>query len=335
MENGVIFQNVAWGTATGVNVSGGAGVSNHGNFTMKDGIIFNNTVRAATLPTPIGQGGGVFNALPTSVFIMEDGVIIDNWAGVGGGVQNLGIFEMHGGEITDNRARGLGGGGVNNELAFLMENGTIHDNFSYGDGGGVRNMNLFIMEDGVINDNTAPFGGGIANRFLLQMSGGNITGNNATGHSQSAGGGVCNWGSFFSMLGGEISGNSAIVTGGGLDNLQGTFRMVTGVIYGNEAEEVRANTALLGSALFSDGSIATAQRGTIDNDGDFEWVGNLFTGHLTVRVLNGDFAIAPDPSPNPNPSLKSFGTHRHSVFETLVLPEGLELPSPSLNRASQ
>jgi hypothetical protein len=77
--------------------------------------------------------------------IMYDGKISGNnlpraylghaaWTGYGGGVHNSGIFEMYGGEITNN-------------TAYC--------------GGGVYNVGTFTMYDGIISDNAADYGGGV------------------------------------------------------------------------------------------------------------------------------------------------------------------------------
>jgi hypothetical protein len=72
----------------------------------------------------------------------------------------------------------------------------------------------FTMEAGaVLRNNRATNGGGVYhNSGTFTMSGGEISGNTATGSSSANGGGVYQSGGTFTMSGGEISGNTATAT---------------------------------------------------------------------------------------------------------------------------
>jgi hypothetical protein len=147
------------------------------------------------------EGGGVYNS-NSSTFKMLDGIISGNEAisssggGAGGGVYNShSMFEMSGGEISDNHTGpdGSGGGVFNLDGVFDMSIGKISGNSALY-GGGVHNYCLsiatttFTMSSGEISGNTADFmGGGVYNTSqntahiaIFNMDGGIISGNKAT-----------------------------------------------------------------------------------------------------------------------------------------------------------
>lgn len=95
MANGSIDGNVA--------PDGGAGVyvSSHGNFTMDDGSISDNTALAGN-----GFGGGIFDA---GEFYMNGGLLSGNKSIEGGGVCVYNKFAITGGEISSNTAVNDGG----------------------------------------------------------------------------------------------------------------------------------------------------------------------------------------------------------------------------------
>ncbi|MCL2133985.1 MAG: hypothetical protein FWH37_00270 [Candidatus Bathyarchaeota archaeon] len=125
----------------------GIGVSGNGQLFMYSGEISGN---AATIPEIALSGGGVDNS---GVFEMHGGVICNNTANSGGGVDNTGVFRMFGGEISGNVA-GMGGG-VFSIGTFNMSGGKIIGNTaSYG--GGVHCwLGVFDRQSGVISGNTA------------------------------------------------------------------------------------------------------------------------------------------------------------------------------------
>ena len=172
MNGGVITRNFSH--------AGGGGVRNEGTFIMNGGLISNNSAstnlveRGARLArlndgrevltsgirqgiNDISSGGG--GVLNHSSFTMNGGVIYNNVAQVGGGVNNVGArsqFIMNGGSINDNTARGLGGGvNVDSERGasvFTMNGGIISSNWGV-PGGGIAVDGRFIMYDGLITEN--------------------------------------------------------------------------------------------------------------------------------------------------------------------------------------
>jgi hypothetical protein len=143
-------------------------------FSMFGGEISNNT------------GFGVYNrgtynwGWNYGTFTMSGGVICNN---TGGGVQNSGIFNMMGGEISNNVGGNLkqSGGGVSNSGIFNMSGGEISNNqATYG--GGVYNWpngNFSLSENGIISNNKAEVGGDIYNAGTFNKLGGKISDNTA------------------------------------------------------------------------------------------------------------------------------------------------------------
>ena len=162
--------------------------SSASTFNMLGGTISGNV---ATQGGGVSVGGGTFN--------MEGGYIIGNTAGQGGGVYNtpFGTFVLNQGRISGNYASADGhlttaggGGGVQNLNVFTMYGGEISNNLAYAHGGGIANLgeySEFIMHDGVISDNTANWGGGLSNyRGYVTMHSGRFEGNTGRYH----GGGI-------------------------------------------------------------------------------------------------------------------------------------------------
>jgi hypothetical protein len=145
-----------------------------------------------------------------------DGIVITHVKNSGGTnrgvyVEEDGCLILYSGEITDNilYAHDIRGGGVYNLGVFEMYGGKISKNYvsNYSSGGGVYNDGIFTMYGGEITNNTAIMkGGGVCNTYrgTFTMQGGKITDNDG-GHM---GGGVWNAG-IFDKRGGNISGNTA------------------------------------------------------------------------------------------------------------------------------
>ena len=263
---------------------GGVRVNGGGTFTMNGGRVSGNAATPATGTN--GNGGGVFIASgsPGAVFNMGGGEISDNdagndgggvfiaWAGTGG---RTGTFTMGGGTIFENSAGGDGGGvfvgdGTLDGAGFVMEGGTIRDNSAVLDGGGVG------------------LATGVFGRAEFDMNAGQISDNTAGG----TGGGV-NVGSrgIFNMRGGTIAGNGASSGGGvfvamtvmGFEG--GRFQISSGTINGGTG--TNANTAATGAALHLGGTGAVGQRGTFAATGAFSSLGTLSTTNDTIQVANG------------------------------------------------
>jgi len=258
MHTGAVIRN---NTAN----AGGAGVfAGHtnlhpggtANFTMHGGIIENNTV----VYGGVWNGGGVLMSIGN--FVMHDGIIRNNAAPTGGGVHlashqvtgapvGNAVFNMHGGQIYNNRyaGRNAAGDGV----------GSITE------GGGVRVSSVrsvFTMTGGTIGGttaahaNTAVDGGGVwvSNGATFNMAPGTVTidgvttrtygriiGNQATGTSTSSGDGggvhIRDSGTTFTMSDGIIGGpigsgmrNTANRGGGVYIRSGASFSMVQGSV---------------------------------------------------------------------------------------------------------
>ena len=191
-------------------------------------------------------GRGVkFFAETRNTFNMYGGTITGNHATAtnddkGGGVlvtgNDKGSFNLHGGVITGNSAENGGGVAVSStdsnpsvSRSFTMDGGTIIDNQAARNGGGVyvENKGSATVSGGEIKGNTAIIGGGISGGgndllYITVEDSAKITGNRA-----STGGGVyagddANGHCYFTMTGGEISGNTSVyndhatVNGGGV-----------------------------------------------------------------------------------------------------------------------
>ena len=264
------------GTITGNNAiaGGGVNVNSASAFTMSGD---------ATIRQNSGQiGGGVHvnrggtHSDGPAVFTMKSGSITNNIAthDAGGGVQLLGAarFYMYGGTISGNEAvdpiYGFGGGVMaeGHDTTFIMEGGTISGNKSVNGGGIGTWLNATItMNDGKIIGNTGSMGGGVlVSSSTLNMNGGAIEANEATGF----GGGVLVWNTMlpttFTMSNGTIHNNHAAFSGGGV-NVMGdaTFNMSNGVISGNDTGWFGAGVYLsaAGQAAITGGSIINNSAG--------------------------------------------------------------------------
>jgi len=202
-------------------------------------------------------------------------------------------LELRDGVISGNtnNNNGSGGGVYVSNGTFIMSGGEISDNTaSNGNGGGVymdsNGNGSFCMSGGVINNNSAlgsyNGGGGVS----VSGDGFTMLGGEISGNTSYYGGGVCvNSNETFTMSGGEIFGNTASSGGGGVYSF-GIFRIVTGTVYGsNESIVSLRNTANNGAALYASG---TAERGSFSGT-DGAWVSaeSLTTTNNTIKVENG------------------------------------------------
>ena len=162
------------------------------------------------------KGGGVVVRVGGE-FVLVSGKIsgntIANGTYGGGGVYNLGVFRMFGGEISNNNAL--------ESYGYSYSHGAV---YSPGRGGGVYNGDegVFELFGGLITNNVAMAGGGVYNRGNFTMSGGSITKNtskysdtNKVQYYESWGGGVGNNNGVFIMSGGLITQNIARANYGG------------------------------------------------------------------------------------------------------------------------
>ena len=167
MNGGSITNNTMSG-------SSGAGVVNCGTVVMNKGLISKNSITDGS-----GRGAGVHNGpavlnanYQKPVFEMQGGEISENTTtGSGGGISNLdAICTITSGSICRNQAK-RGGGVDNSDSVFNMRGGEIIGNRANNlSGGGVNNSTgsatatgSFTMSGGVIKENQAArYGGGVA-----------------------------------------------------------------------------------------------------------------------------------------------------------------------------
>lgn len=151
--------------------------------------------------------------------IITGGVGTDSGAGVS--VFGGALVMNNNAAITGNQASGAGAGVlIRNGGTFCMNGGEITNNTAGTEGGGVNNGTggIFLMAGGIISGNSCPLigasrGGGVFNSGIFTMEGGEIFGNYAI----ISGGGVFN-AAYFTMEGGKLCGNSSGGNGGGIYN---------------------------------------------------------------------------------------------------------------------
>ena len=227
-------------------------VGENASVTLQDVIVTGGYVKDAS-------GGGVC-VDSGGIFIMNDGIISDNYAGFDGGgvyVRQNATFIMKGGSIKANEVGAgagnySGGGGVYvNGGTFTMEDGEITQNNGLKNGGGVYvgGSGTLSMSGGEISSNTVTGDGGgvyVSADSTFTMTSGitvpKIIGNEAGGN----GGGVYAGGTL-NMNGGEISGNTAVYNGGGI------------AVDGGVNSNIKASIA--GGAIGVSGSPNTAENG--------------------------------------------------------------------------
>lgn len=227
-------------------------VGENASVTLQDVIVTGGYVKDAS-------GGGVC-VDSGGIFIMNDGIISDNYAGFDGGgvyVSQNATFIMKGGSIKANEVGAgagnySGGGGVYvNGGTFTMEDGEITQNNGLKNGGGVYvgGSGTLSMSGGEISSNTVTGDGGgvyVSADSTFTMTSGitvpKIIGNEAGGN----GGGVYAGGTL-NMNGGEISGNTATYNGGGI------------AVDGGVNSNIKASIA--GGAIGVSGSPNTAENG--------------------------------------------------------------------------
>jgi hypothetical protein len=192
-------------------VSGGA-IWNSGTATVTGCTLADNTV-TGNAEGGGGAGGGIFNRSGATLTVSGCTLTgntanvgpssVEEVAGSGGGIFNLGTATVAGSTLTDNTATsapavlglfpnttffGNGGGGIcNAPFAKLTVSGsTLAANHStQGGGGGISDTGNLTVEDSTLTGNTAVGGGGIFEAGFGTVEDSTLTGNTA---SQSVGG---------------------------------------------------------------------------------------------------------------------------------------------------
>ena len=211
---------------TNCTLSGNDGSGAGGAFSIDSGTttLTGCTVQENTSNGEQGWGGGAYVA---GTLILDDTNFVENAAtnrGVGGGVY-------------------LASGGT-----LEIKNGSSVSSNTATEAGGIANAGGSVtFSDGMIVNNEALMAGGVENLGTFTMSGGAITGNQATGTS-------------------DKNGEDGQGVGGGVANITGTFTMTGG--------EIHSNTANTGANDFYNYAEEDESGGDIDIDIDDGWDGN-------------------------------------------------------------
>jgi len=248
----------------------GGGIESEGNLVIKNANISNNSAEK--------EGGGI--VVRSGTFLMENGIISDNKCGDehnGGGVNvwENAEFNMHGGEIINNKA-GYSGGGIFNQGRLVIRNGKISNNYAE-IGGGIY-IDSFSQINGVyIANNYAEVGGGIALGDKVELTNCTIIDN----YAKKNGGGIMVYieGGHLIMHGGTVSGNYSN-NGGGAFRLDGPTELYSVKIFSNQSYTgggILSNTNLL------------LQDCIIYSNKAFHGGGLNLTGHhYSSRIINCD-----------------------------------------------
>lgn len=292
------------GTLTGGIKRFGSGITVNGTLRMFGGTVKENNTHLKTDDDFNGNGAAIY--VNGAEFSLYDGVIAQNVGDWGGGVYTVenSVFNMYGGLISDNTARGravcAGGGVCASGKEFNMYGGTIGNNKTRYRGGGVYvgANTVFNMYGGELcyngfteNPNSGVHGGGVSFNGSFNMYGGSIHNNTSI-----YGGGVASFYTekSFNMYGGEICQNIADYGGGvliGKVNVSGEsnpkFNMYGGTVYQNEAKNVGGvYVGKMGSFGLSGGSIVN------NSSTDTLGGGVLIDSDSTLFTLSGDPTIS-------------------------------------------
>ena len=243
--------------------------------------------------SPDSEGGAIYLQENTSanpaIFNMYGGEITDNTAKSGGAIRAAGTSQadgdrsqvnIYGGLIARNHATGQGGAiyASNNTVVNLL-GGTIDSNSADADGGALRMYTyakLNLKGTDLTNNTSGVYGGAIfASYAEIVMEAGNISGNTAV-----AGGGIMmQTKSDMILNGGAISGNTAGTSGGAgiYVSSNTTFTMNDGVISGNKTEA-------RGGGIYFLRAEATLNGGVIEKNESGNTGGGLNVSGTTLEI---------------------------------------------------
>lgn len=297
-------------TVTGGVVAGGKAESSGGGvyvqsavFNMTGGTIAGNKALNS-------NGGGVYLGGTSSEFNMTGGSVKYNEAYTGGGIANgvntgggYGTINISGGSVSDNKAA-EGGGialGSTSEYAIkvggklvLSGTGEINRNKATEAGGGVwlAGEAEFEITGGSVSGNEAPHGGGVyaTSRDVgkygkVTLVSGEISYNTAT----VSGGGVGLHGGILAMNGGSVVNNEAAQNGGGVNSEYGREIIVTG---GNIGENVAGEN---GGGICADLGDLTVDGGEIIENRAGIYGGGIYSSantEITNGAVSANFASA-------------------------------------------
>ena len=298
LDKNLVKLNFNGGTVSGCNASvDGGGIYVHGLMISCDAANQNGVVVNSNHATgEKSEGGGVYLTDGAEMTI-RNGIIggesssLKNSAYNGGGIflNNGSTLHLIGGSVSYNESKTNGGGiYLKAGSSFSLKGATISHNTTKTYGGGVYAIGCtsFNLTDGIISDNesTTGNGGGI---FItgesddVIISGGKIINNHAD--AGDGGGIVVNSTKGVTIIGGEISGNTA-KNGGGV-SIAKNLTMDGGTIKGNFASEKGAGVYLYNSATFNH-----KQGSIIENkptDGSVISGGGIYMDNGTLNILGG------------------------------------------------
>ena len=239
------------------------------NLTIKDG-------KASISPSDgSGDGGGVYDASPTSILVLTNDKILINRAvlpsaspisggpvvvGSGGGVFSNGIVRVTGTTIDGNTAANLGGG-IYADKSINFTGSTISNNTAsigggvYQDGTGTTvTLNTTTVK---LNKATSGDGGGIYALFNVSAVGGSVNNNTALGGGD--GGGIFAEDGNVTLTGTTVNANTATGEGGGIWADFNTF-LKTGTVVSNNIGN------LGGGGVWADDGAVFMTASTVENN---------------------------------------------------------------------
>ncbi|WP_205692743.1 right-handed parallel beta-helix repeat-containing protein [Lacrimispora amygdalina] len=294
VNGGGIYLNGGTATLLDSKINGNKAGSNGGGVTILGGasLVMNGGEISGNEATE--NGGGV-QAVNASSFSMTGGTISNNTAQVNGGGVYLSdsTGTIVGSELSDNKANGTGnngrgGGGIyadgGTSIVTIEDSTVLRNEGKYGGGIYVYKSSTLIMESGSeVSDNTAMYsGGGIYadSNNTVTIYGGKII-NNTLNSSVSYGGGIATYRSALTVVGGEVSGNTAN-NGGGIHSNGGSLIV--------EGGEVSGNTANNGGGIYagSDATIVTVEGGGKVSGNTANYGGGIYNNRSFVTVADGE-----------------------------------------------
>ncbi|MEM7342992.1 MAG: choice-of-anchor Q domain-containing protein [Chloroflexota bacterium] len=297
-------------------LSRGGGIFNDGGvITLTNSTVDNNTV----LPDPLfpqyhigGSGGGIANALLSTITIVSSTISNNNADSIGGGIFNLSSITISDSVIVNNGSH-YGGGGIFNRYGTMtLSNSMISNNYVYYGGGGISSCTSSTMtvSNSTITNNNAAYGsgGGIDNcsSSTLTLSNSLVSNNQAS----SFGGGIYNHlNSTLTMFQTTVSSNTS--DGGGIFNSHSsTAKLYESTISNNNGwnggivndssstmeisqSTISSNTGIMsGGVTNSPNSLLKISNSTIsDNIGrQGAGVGNSGVASITNSTISGNLA---------------------------------------------
>jgi len=272
-----------------------AGITNHGNLTIADSLIFENhgegegggvfnagslTVTNSILDSNSAMdGGGIFNdfnstlSVADTIFSNNSGIPTGSYGGGPGAIANIGTLSVSG-SIFVNNSGPLGGGAIVNSWqgSTTVTNSTFSNNSTTADGGAIDNLEgTLVVHNSNFDSNSARIGGAIS-------SGNNV---GSVQHSTTIAD------SFF-------HGNSAGVYGGALMLYETGEALVTGSLFESNSASSgggvwNAADLTVTNSTFSGNSTDVAVGvigGGITSGGALTLINDTFSGNLGGAVNN-------------------------------------------------